>query len=395
MTYLFFLTTNHLVWAISKPFNFKEVQDGERDWIRVIDGQPNRNGINATDISSVKYNSDGNVLDATLWFSSLGELNQSKYKIHTIVYGMLIDSDLDSSTGKDGIDYLVELKWSNATNTWTEEINEMSANGFTSLVSSPVTHNESYIKNGHVVKLSLNLSKISHPEKYKVFFYAYNSNKDNFAPWTLDLVRWIYIPPPEFRLVTDDPVINTSQHNKEIIEIRVETDSGLEPKVRFEQENRYNYLDTKYEPSVLNMTDEDKTELTITTDSPDIRKITIPIKARISFPTQYLDAHSVIRNQATNVSGYAIVSQNSLTEPLNLRLKISEDPPVWEPLSEFWSALSEFFNFIYTPIAAFVAWFVGIYMAKHPEKFKKIILRKNKGKKSRGKNTDAASAGLS
>lgn len=386
-TSFFFLTMNSSVSAISKAFNFKEVEDGEGDWLRVWDGIPSKNGMDATDIRSVKYYSDGRVLNATLWLSSLDELISSKYNINTIVYGMLIDSDLDMNTGKDGIDHLVEVKWNNITKTWTEEINEMSTNGYTNLISAPVSNNESYIKNGHVVNLSVNLSKISYPEKYRVFFYAYNSNKEKGAPWTVDLVRWVYVPPPEFRLVTDDTVINTTQHNKKILEIRVGTISGLEPKLKFEQQHHYKYLKTAFEPDVLNMTDDDKTELTITTNSSDVRKTTIPIKATISFPIQFLDAHSVIRtNETHNVTKYRIISQNSLADPLNLQLRISGDPPTWAPLAEIWNGLGGFFSFIYTPIAAIVTGLIGWYMGKNPDKLQRINPMRKKDHNTKGAN---------
>ncbi len=367
-------TANSNVSAISKAFNFIEIGDDEKEWFALANGKPSRNGMNATDIESVKYYSDGKVLNATLWFSSLDELSKSKYNIYTIVYGMLIDSDLNENTGFEGIDHQLEVRWSNISKTWTENLNEISISGLTNPISLPINHSESYVKNGHVVKLSLNLSQISYPEKYRVFFYAYNSNRDRYAPWTVDPVRWVYIPPPEFRLVTDDTVINTTQHDKEILEIKVETDTGLKPNVTFIQEHPYKHLKTEFQPEILNMSDDDNTELTITTDSPEVRKTIIPIKARISFPTLYFDSFLLSQNE--NASRYAIDSQNSTAEPFNLQLIISSDRPIWTPLSDFWNQLGGFLNFIYTPIAAIVTALVGWYVGRNPDKVQRLIPRR-------------------
>jgi hypothetical protein len=55
-------------------FDKTEVEDFRNDWFKMADGTPTKNGMNATDISSVKYYSDGKSLNASLWFSSLKEL---------------------------------------------------------------------------------------------------------------------------------------------------------------------------------------------------------------------------------------------------------------------------------------------------------------------------------
>ena len=104
--------------ASSKSFGRQEVKDGNYDWIDLQTGLDTK-GASFIDIDSINYFSDGRFLNSTLWLRSLDALtiNNRMLTRQSIYYGMLIDADSNNNTGIQiqGIDYQVEVKWSNKT----------------------------------------------------------------------------------------------------------------------------------------------------------------------------------------------------------------------------------------------------------------------------------------
>jgi hypothetical protein len=52
--------------------------------------------------------------------------------------------------------------------------------------------------NGNTIDIIIDMNYFNLPAKYKVFFYAFGK-KDHNDPYTIDFLRWIYVPPPEFK----------------------------------------------------------------------------------------------------------------------------------------------------------------------------------------------------
>ena len=76
---------------------------------------------NLSELTAVSYFSDGHTLNTTLWLSApfiTHPLNDN------VSYGMMIDSDSDSSTGSGGSDFMFQITWDNNTKTWTYDIEE-------------------------------------------------------------------------------------------------------------------------------------------------------------------------------------------------------------------------------------------------------------------------------
>jgi hypothetical protein len=143
-----------------------------------------------------------------------------------------------------------------------------------------------------VVNLGVPLKDISPGKNYRVFIYAYNSNKDNHAPWTLDFVRWIFIPPPEIQLKAVQDTIDTTQNNKKTADIKIETTvtkTGLRPKVEFVDTKPATGVTMKYNPTILNLlSPEGRAELTMTTSSVDSRALHIPVNAKVTLQLSIL-----------------------------------------------------------------------------------------------------------
>ena len=303
--------------AFNEPFTI-EVNDSKRDWYFMDKQIHTKDGMNVTDIDSTKYHSDGTTLNVELWFPSLTELTglDGRSSVNLIVYGMLIDRDLDETTGHHGIDFQVEIIWDKNTGTWSRHFNEKNAGGYTDSKNITTNYTGFYTKSGHVIKLSVPLKDIYPEKNYRIFVYAYNGKKDPNSPKTLDLVRWIYIPPPEFRLhaISD---LETTQNNTKNVEVQINTETGLRPNVTFTEELLSNGVSMKYYPRQLKMdSEEDTTTLKIISKSAEVGQVTIPIKAKVTFPSQYLDS-SVLANTSKSIIKsftYVIPSQTIYAE---------------------------------------------------------------------------------
>ena len=125
------------IFAISPSFSRQEIKDNSGDGIKV-------NGVNltyitdtyndpldkATDIQSVDYYSDGKTLNATIWLKGNTPNNNKLVNVSNLIYGMLIDADSNQATGKDGVDYQIELQWNNKYKTWIKFFTEYSSEGY-------------------------------------------------------------------------------------------------------------------------------------------------------------------------------------------------------------------------------------------------------------------------
>src|SRR5918994_3074032 len=137
---LAFITTTiiiplcHEVFAASPAFNRQEITDDVDEGIHLnIMGQSQTKDDyigtldESTDIQKVTYFSNGTVLTATLWLASgFLEKPSANGSNVAVIYGILIDADYNQETGREGVDYLIEIQWRNETQTWNKGIIEYS-----------------------------------------------------------------------------------------------------------------------------------------------------------------------------------------------------------------------------------------------------------------------------
>src|SRR6187200_1323900 len=107
-------------FANSPTFLEQEILDDKRDWVNMKTRQANHSEFKVPDITSANYFSDGRNLNVTLWLSKAFKEPSRLFK--EVDYGMFIDSDFNNKTGFGGIDYNIEIRWSNDTNLWTKKI---------------------------------------------------------------------------------------------------------------------------------------------------------------------------------------------------------------------------------------------------------------------------------
>ena len=69
----------------------------------------------ALDVQRVAFFEKMNQLNSTMWIGDNLLRSDGIKNISSVAYGILIDGDRDSSTGKEGVDYQLELQWINNT----------------------------------------------------------------------------------------------------------------------------------------------------------------------------------------------------------------------------------------------------------------------------------------
>lgn len=156
-------------------------------------------------------------MNTTLWVGDQIPTNNNLtlHNVNFLIYGMLIDSDFDPVTGKDGIDYQIEIQWNNQTQSWTRFFGEYSSTNsfrtiqkqdnyskFYGIASNSLSKKDEY---GYVT-LSLNLKDINFPQKYNIMVYSQKGyNNDKVIQF--DFTNSITIPSPEFSF---DPIENSA-----------------------------------------------------------------------------------------------------------------------------------------------------------------------------------------
>jgi len=169
------------------------------------------------DIENVNFFSDGKTVNTTLWVGDQIPTNNNLilHNVNFLIYGMLIDSDFNPLTGKDGIDYQIEIQWNNQTQLWTRFFGEYSSTNsfrtiqkqdnyskFYGIASNSLSKKDEY---GYVT-LSLNLKDINFPQKYNIMVYSQKGyNNDKVIQF--DFTNSITIPSPEFSF---DPIENSA-----------------------------------------------------------------------------------------------------------------------------------------------------------------------------------------
>ncbi len=219
------------IYAYSPSFYFQEIKDKRSDWINLTDKQYIVNNEHSIDILSVDYISDGKFLNATIWLSAPFKINSTKI----IKYGMLIDTDFDKETGWDGIDNQFEIKWDNNIKNWTKNLEVWSYNGQQkNLQIENNNQNEFFKMKKDYVDLSLDLSLLHYPTKYKVTFYAEISENNHDIT---DVTRWVAIPPLELNIMTSPSSLVLTQptswilpaNSNKTIEVKINSTHGYEP----------------------------------------------------------------------------------------------------------------------------------------------------------------------
>ena len=311
----------------------------------------------ALDVQRVAFFEKINQLNSTMWVGDNLLSSNDINNISSVAYGILIDGDRDSSTGKEGVDYQLELQWINSTSSlnlqnWNKLLLEYSSLGQYKIIDlrQNYTGYPSFEgKNNNYVVFSLDMGKISVSPAYRMMFYNLVSYNDGTIG--IDLTNWINIPDDAFTISTSPEEITLRKGETKTIGLQILSSSGKISAIT-DLSDLENYTSLNVE--LINQND-NLTNSTIggsTTEpiqigisAPEDAKIgihTIPVTANISFgsnfPTNFID----FQNKYPifiDTKGYEIKNGNftvNVIEPLTFQ----------EELKNFWSAYGSMITLI-------------------------------------------------
>jgi hypothetical protein len=347
----------HEVFAASPAFNRQEITDEAHDGIylnRMGQSQTkdeyNDTLDESTDIQRVTYFSNGTVLIATLWLASGFEEKPSANGSNVAVsYGILIDADYNQETGKEGVDYLIEIQWSNKTQTWNKGIIEYSSPVHSRTIDIQENYTGFYNRDERYVQLSVNLDDILSPNPYRAMLYAgyiYN-NSDR----KIDLSTWVDIPPPVYSISTlPNPVI-VRQGEQKIIGTQLKSTTGfVQNVIDFMPVENYSSIELEFLRDKLNKSSYGIEPAAFKIDVPknaQVGQYVIPIRANIStgstFPYYKFIAFSGVNLPSNSTD---ILTKGHKIESANLTISVVEPLSVQEQLRDFWSVYGGPINLI-------------------------------------------------
>jgi len=344
----------------SSIFDDQEIIDPKLDWISLTNNSYSYSGAYYTDISSSDYYSDGKTLNVLLWINNpvpffKPEILAKNEEIH---YGMYIDSDFNDLTGYGGVDYNYELGWNNKSKEWTIVLNKWSHEGYQIVLDNKtVSYNNFSKKDAKYIQMSLELSKILSPKKYKVTFYAEVKRKGIIIT---DFTRTVAIPPLEINVTSTSNSIELRKGDQKTIEIQIRSTQGYEPTVNIDTKSQTNFIKSSFGHNYQLSNRSDYTlripsygiatiPLTITSlDDAPAGQQTLFIFVNSSFPSeQFLKPKSyqkLINNDATLVPS-SVESENIFTQS-SLIVTLQDPLTLIDKINDIWNKIGGALSFI-------------------------------------------------
>lgn len=370
-TSIFCLISYFLLYSISvsivsvhSDFPRKEIMDdlGDVKIISLKTGAITQNkslnpfSTSALDIQRVAFFEKMNQLNTTIWIGdNILRTNDIK-NISSVAYGILIDGDRDSSTGKEGVDYQLELQWINNTNSinlqnWNKLLFEYSSLGQYKIIDALQNYSgyTSFEENSNYVVFSLDMEKISVSPSYRIMIYNLVSYNDGTIG--IDLTNWINIPSDSFTISTSPEEITLKKGETKTIGLQILSSSGKISTIT-DLHDFENYTSLKIElinqnDNLTNSTIRGSTTepVQIGINAPEDAKIgthNIPITANISFGSNFPSNFIDFQNKYPifiDTKGYEIKNGNftvNVIEPLTFQ----------EELKNFWLAYGSMITLI-------------------------------------------------
>jgi hypothetical protein len=347
---LFLISSNlfSISYAIEAPVTRQSIRDAPFDWINIDKQTGTTEGDPSTDIVEVTYFTNGKTLNSTIWV--LFPFRELPVGYSIFNYGMLIDSDFDEDTGAGGIDYQLEIRWNNETNTWTRVLTEWSStavggrileesNNFTRFSGDQLFY----------VSIPIELEDISNPNKFRAVYYA--ESKREASPLVTDFTKWINVPPQELQVATYPQSIELRQGETKTVELTINSTSGLEPDVILYSENQDTDPVLDFSAKKLKIPSNGFVSIPLTVSTSDNTKIaphTIFIFANSSYPA----LEFVKVNATSNDFEFPLkIPGDDKMVKTSLLIDVKEPLSLTDKISEFWNKLGELLLFLYGVVA--------------------------------------------
>jgi hypothetical protein len=326
----------------------QNVKDAPLDWINIDRQTAATEGDPATDIVEVTYFTNGKTLNSTIWL--LFPFRELPVGYSIFNYGMLIDSDFDEDTGAGGIDYQLEIRWNNETNTWTRVLTEWSS---TAVGGRILEESKNFTRFSgdqlFYVSIPIELEDISNPNKFRAVYYA--ESKREASPLVSDFTKWINVPPQELQVATYPQSIELRQGEAKTVELTINSTSGLEPEVILYSENQDTDPVLDFSAKKLKIPSNGFASIPLTVSTSGNTKIaphTIFIFANSSYP-----AFEFVKVNATSHDfefPFKIQGDDKMVKT-SLLIDVKEPLSLTDKISEFWNKLGELLLFLYGVVA--------------------------------------------
>ena len=347
---LFLISSNlfSISYAIEAPVTRQSIRDAPFDWINIDRQTAATEGDPATDIVEVTYFTNGSTLNSTIWL--LFPFRELPVGYSIFNYGMLIDSDFDEDTGAGGIDYQLEIRWNNETNTWTRVLTEWSS---TAVGGRILEESKNFTRFSgdqlFYVSIPIELEDISNPNKFSAGYYA--ESKREASPLVSDFTKWINVPPQELQVATYPQSIELRQGETKTVELTINSTSGLEPDVSLYSENQGTDPVLYFSAKKLKIPSNGFASIPLTVSTSSNTKIaphTIFIFANSSYP-----AFEFVKVNATTHDSeipFKIQGDDKMVKT-SLLIDVKEPLSLTDKISEFWNKLGELLLFLYGVVA--------------------------------------------
>lgn len=292
-------------------------------------------GDDSHNLKTVTHFSDGKVLNATLWL--LGNVGKDPNQIDASSrsYGVLVDVDNNPSTGRQGIDFQKESRWIKNNSNWLSSLIEYSSSGHQKI--KIVQPNFSIINEQPFFPISLDLSSITSPDRFRVAYYsifAYNDSKN-----TVDITNWIDVPPARFSLSTLPKTIILTQGENLDIGVHIISNTGISPRVlNFIPDKDRSPVSIQFNPNGIDTSSfglaPSPFRISTSQDTP-VGEYTIPISANISLEN---GRDGIIAIPGTNTS---LAGNGYITIKPNITISIIERPPFGQEFKDFWTTYGQ------------------------------------------------------
>ncbi len=351
---LAFITTTliiplyHKVFAASPAFNRQDLTDDVDEGIHLnIMGQSQTKDDyiskldESTDIQRITYFSNGTVLTATLWLASGFEEKPSANGSNVaVIYGILIDADYNQVTGKEGVDYQLEIHWTNETQRWDKGITEYSSPVHNRTLDIQENYTGFYENGERYVLVSVNLDEILSPNPYRAMFYAgYLYNNSDMK---IDLSPWVDMSPQVYSISTlPNPVI-VRQGEQKTIGAQLKSTTGVVPDViDFMPVENYSSIELEFIRDKLNKSSFGIEPAPFKIEVPknaQVGQYIIPIRANISTGSTFPYFKFVeISNVNLPSNSTEILTKGHKIALANLTISVVEPLSIQEQLRDFWS----------------------------------------------------------
>jgi len=287
------------------------------------------------DLKTVTHFSDGQILNATLWL--LGNISKDPTQIgaNSISYGVLVDVDNNPFTGRLGVDFQKESRWIKNNSNWIDSLIEFSSSGHQKI--KILESNFSIINEQPFFPISLDLSSITSPDRFRVAYYsifAYNGSKN-----IVDITNWIDVPPASYSLSTVPKDITLTQGESLNIGANIITNTGLLPRVlNFIPDKERSPVTVQFNPDGISASSYDLApspfRISTSPDTP-VGEYTIPISANVSLEN---GRRGIISIPGTNAS---LTGNGYITIKPNITLSVVERPPFGEEFKNFWTTYGQ------------------------------------------------------